>query len=198
MTPANHVEVSADLKKWTPARLVQDGRNIRIECDPGQPVRYIRTDLVPDKLAEIRGYAKGKELAREGWRVSWLFPPFREVRKAWSLPFTLDHAPKGGYLTVACNGVHGPEGAWVGLRVDGRYVGAPDRAPSYPVSPWENPASLTSGNYSYFIPVTPDMVGKSCELVVMGFDPKQLDFIPDVWQTTGADPYQSKTLILSK
>ena len=198
VTPDRHAETSADLKTWTPARLARDGNNIRIECDPKQTVRYVRTNLVPDKLAEIRGYSDGKELARAGWRMSWLFPTFRNVCKAWSLPFTLDQAPKGGYLTVACNGTHGQEGAWVALRVDGHFVGAPQRAPSYPASAWENPVRLTDRNYSYFIPVTPEMVGKACEVVVLAFDPQHLDINPDVWQTSGPDPYQSRTLILSE
>jgi hypothetical protein len=46
------------------------GRNIRIECNPAQPFRYLRTDLVPDKLVEIRGFSEGKELDRSGWRAS--------------------------------------------------------------------------------------------------------------------------------
>jgi hypothetical protein len=110
VTPTNHAEVSVDLKTWTPARPVQAGRNIRIECDPTQPFRYLRTDLVPDKLVEIRGFSEGKELDRGGWRASWLFPRFQKVCKAWSLPFSLDAAAPGSYLTVACHGVHGREG----------------------------------------------------------------------------------------
>ena len=124
VAPTNHAEVSVDLKTWTTARLVQEGRSIRIECDPTQPFRYLRTDLVPDKLVEIRGFSEGKELDRGGWRASWLFPRFQKVCQAWSLPFSLDAAALGSYLTVACNGVHGSEGAWVALRVDGRWVGA--------------------------------------------------------------------------
>ena len=198
VAPTNHAEVSVDLKTWTPARLVQEGRNIRIECDPAQPFRYLRTDLVPDKLVEIRGFSEGKELDRGGWRASWLFPRFQKVCQAWSLPFSLDAAVPGSYLTVACNGVHGREGAWVALRVDGRWVGAPQRAPSYPVNPWEYPVSRTDRNYSYFIPVTPDMLGKACEVVVLGFDPKNLEFKPDVWLTAYPVPYQAKTLTLSE
>ena len=198
VAPTNHAKVSVDLKTWTPACLAQDGRNIRIECDPTQPFRYLRTDLVPDKLVEIRGFSEGKELDRGGWRASWLFPRFQKVCQAWSLPFSLDATAPGSYLTVACNGVHGREGAWVALRVDGRWVGAPQRAPSYPVNPWEYPVSRTDRNYSYFIPVTRDMLGKACEVVVLGFDSKNLDFKPDVWLTAYPVPYQAKTLTLSE
>jgi hypothetical protein len=81
--------------------------------------------------------------------------------------------------------------------VDGRWVGAPQRAPSYPVNPWEYPVSQTDRNYSYFVPVTRDMLGKACEVVVLAFDPKNIEFIPDVWLTAYPVPYQAKTLTLS-
>ena len=196
ITEARRAEVSADLKTWSPAKLVQDGRNIRIEC--AGDVRYIRTNLVPSKLAEIRGVKDGKELDRSGWRMSYLFPAFREVQKSWSLPFVLEKAPKTGYLAVACNGSHGREGVWVALRVEGKILGPADRAPSFPVNPWEYPVRKTEGNYTFFIPVTPEMVGKKCEVVVLAFDPTKTDFTPEVWQTVSATPWESKTLILSE
>ena len=194
----NSVEVSTDLVKWTPAKLVQDGRSVRIECDATQPIRYVRTDLVPAKLAEIRGFSGGKEMARTDWRMSWLFPRFKTPQKAWSLPFLIDHAATGSYLTVACNGTHGRDGVWVALRVDGKYLGAPMRAPSYPVNPFENGVPSPEKNTSHFIPVTPEMIGKKCEVVVLGMDPKALDFTPDVWLTAYPIPYQQRTLILTE
>jgi hypothetical protein len=199
ITEDRSAEVSADLKTWSPAKLVQDGRNIRIECDPaGKPVRYLRTNLVPSKLAEIRGFAGGKELDRTDWRMSYLFPAFREVQKAWSLPFVLEKAPKTGYLAVACNGEHGREGVWPALRVDGKIVGPAGAAPSFPVNPWEYPGRRTEANNTFFFPVTPDMVGKACEIVVLGFDPAKIGFTPEVWQTVSATPWETKTLILSE
>ncbi len=198
VTSANTVEVSSDLVTWTPAKLVQDGRNIRIECDATKPIRYVRTDLVPAKLAEIRGFSNDKEMDRNGWRMSWLFPRFSKPHKAWSLPFVIDHAAPGSYLTVACNGVHGRDGAWVALRVDGRYVGAPMRAPSYAVNPFENGVVVPDKNTSHFIPVTPEMIGRKCEVVVLGMDAKALDFKPDVWLTAYPTPYEKRILTLSK
>lgn len=197
VTAARSAQVSADLKTWTPAKLVQDGRSLRIECG-GQSVRYVRTNLVPSKLAEIRGVAGGKGIDRAGWRMTYLFPAFREVQKAWSLPFVLEKAPQGGFLAVACNGAHGREGAWVALRVDGKIVGPSDRAPSFPVNPWEYPVRKTEANHTFFIPVTPAMAGKKCEVVVLGFDPAKTAFTPEVWQTVSATPWRSKTLILSE
>lgn len=197
VTENRSAQVSADLKTWTPAKLVKEGRDIRIDCG-GQTVRYVRTNLVPSKLAEIRGVAGGKQLDRAGWRMTYLFPAFREVKKAWSLPFVLEKAPATGYLAVACNGEHGREGAWAALRVDGKIVGSADRAPSFPVNPWEYPVRRTEANHTFFIPVTPEMVGKKCELVVLGFDPAKTGFTPEVWQTVSATPWRSRTLVLSE
>ena len=53
-------------------------------------------------------------------------------------------------------------------------------------------------NFSYFIPVTPEMVGKPCELVVLAFDPENLGFTPDLWLTAYPIPFQEKTLILTE
>jgi hypothetical protein len=199
VTAGRSAEVSADLKTWSPAKLVQDGRNIRIECDPaGQSVRYLRTNLVPSKLAEIRGVAGAKEIDRAGWGMSYLFPAFREVQKAWSLPLVLEKAPETGFLAVACNGEHGREGVWTALRVDGKIVGPADRAPSFQVNPWEYPVRRTEANNTFFFPVTADMAGKKCEIVVMGFDPAKTTFVPKVWQTVSAFPWQTKTLTLSE
>jgi hypothetical protein len=71
-------------------------------------------------------------------------------------------------------------------------------APSYPVNPGEYPVRQTDRNYSYFIPVTWDMLGKACEVVVLGFDSKNIEFKPDVWLTAYPVPYQVKTLTLSE
>lgn len=196
ITEARRAEVSADLKTWTPAKLVQDGRNLRIEC--AGHVRYIRTNLVPSKLAEIRGVKDGKELDRTGWRMSYLFPAFREVQKSWSLPFVLEKTPKTGFLAVACNGEHGREGVWAALKVDGKIIGPADRAPSFPVNPWEYPVRKTEGNYTFFLPLTPDMAGKKCEVIVLAFDPAKTGFTPEVRQTVSATPWETRTLILSE
>ena len=49
-----------------------------------------------------------------------------------------------------------------------------------------------------FVPVTQDMLGKACEVVVLAFDPKNREFRPDVWLTAYPVPYHEKTLTLSE
>lgn len=71
---------------------------------------------------------------------------------------------------MAINGIHGTEGAWVGFKIDGEYVGAPDRAPSFTSNTWEYRSANTDRNYTYYLPLTPDMAGKKIEAVVMSLD----------------------------
>jgi hypothetical protein len=190
-------EVSADLKTWKTVPLTRDGLKMVADC--GATFRYLRSAWLPERVAEIRVLGEqGKPLNASGAKLTWLFPEYRKARKAWQLDFTINEATTGSFLAVACNGKHGVEGAWVALRVDGKPMGAPLRAPSFPVNPFENGVGKTDANYTYFIPITPEMIGKPCELIVLALDPKHTDFKPDVWQTTGPEPWRKKTIVLSE
>lgn len=57
-------------------------------------------------------------------------------------------------------------------------------------------APKTQGNHTFFFPLTPDMAGKKCEIVVLAFDPAKTDFTPEVRQTVSATPWETRTLIL--
>lgn len=192
-------EVSADLKSWQTMPMTRKGLEMVVDCDANQAIRYLRSKWIPERVAEIRLFGKGgAALDAKSLNLSWLFPRFREPKKVWSLGFTLDEAASGSYLAVACNGMHGVEGAWVAMRVDGKSVGAAFRAPSFPVNPFENGGGRTDRNHSYFIPVTPDMIGKKCEVVVLGLDCNALDFTPDVWITAYPIPHAERVLTLSR
>jgi len=190
-------EISSDLITWKTIPMTREGLKMVADC--GTTFRYLRSAWIPQRVTEVRLLGdQDKPLDASGLKLTWLFPEYRKASKAWQMDFILDEAVPSSYLAVACNGPHGVEGAWVALRVDGKPVGAAFRAPSFPVNPFENGVRKTQENYTYFIPVTADMIGKPCELVVLGLDPKHLDFKPDVWLTVGPNPYQSKTLVLSK
>jgi hypothetical protein len=49
----------------------------------------------------------------------------------------LGEIPPNSYLSVAIEGRHGQEGAYVAAKIDGELVGSPDCAPSLLVTPWE-------------------------------------------------------------
>jgi hypothetical protein len=193
-------EVSTDLKSWKPARMVANGHEISFKVPAGEKVRYFRTGFVPNKVVEIEGYAKNQRLARDAWRVSYLFDTFanRPAVKAFNLKFSLDEAAEGSYLCVPLEGMHGKEGAYAALRVGNSYVGSPSRAPSYPVNAWEYPPITRDSHNTYFIPVTKEMLGKPLELVVLAFDKDNVDFTPGAWLTAYPTPMVKKRLILKR
>ena len=192
------VEVSTDLTHWTLAHFVQLANSVQITLPSTRPIRYLRTNFVPAKLTEIHAQAQGKPLERSGWRCSFLFRPYaaQPALKAWSHRFTLNEAPKDAYLCIALEGTHGKEGAYAALRVGNTIVGAPTRATSYPSNVWEYPVPRRDSHYTYFIPVTKEMVGKPIEAIVLGMDPDHLDFKPEVWLTANAPPLTSQDLVL--
>jgi len=83
------------------------------------------------------------------------------------LSFTLDEVAKGSYLAIPINGEHGAEGAYAGIRIDGKPIGAPDRSVGFPSNVWEFFVRPVERNYTYFVPLTEEMVGKKrvCHLI---------------------------------
>jgi hypothetical protein len=197
-------EVSADLKTWQSVYLKRQGLSMILDRKSIEPIRYVRSKWIPDRVAEIHIYGEngsasnGLAFKPKDLKLSWLFPKYKDPQKTWSLPFTLDEVVSGSYLAVACNGKHGVEGAYVALRVGDQIVGASSRAPSFPVNPLENGVGKAEKNCSYFIPLTADMVGKKCEVVVLGLDPKALDFTPDVWLTAYPIPNAERMMTLER
>ena len=110
----------------------------------------------------------------------------------------MDEVPKGSYLCIALNGRHGIEGAYAAVRVDGKPVGAPDRSASYPSNAWEVPARRADSNYTYYIPLTEDMVGKKIDAVVLGLRDGEVDIEPEVWITAYPIPFEAKELVLQR
>jgi hypothetical protein len=156
-------------------------------------------------VAEVFGYYRGAPLDRSGWRASNVFSAYGNApaQRAWTASFRLDEAAKGSYLVVPCIGRHGRDGAYAALRVDGRWIGAPDRAVSYPTNPWEHGNQRPVAGLSYFFPVTKELVGKKIDAVVLQFaseDKRKAvpfgELAPQVWITSYPIPYESKQLLL--
>ena len=176
----NYVEVSTDLKSWeTLTYMARLKSTIVFEKE----VRYLRFRRFPQQIVEITGFKNGLPVDRSAWRVSNLFAhsEVMKVEKAWQCGFILEEIPKGSYLSVALNGDHGIEGAYVAARVNGKLIGAPDRAVSYPSNTWEYVNARRKGNYTYYIPLNEEMVGAAFEVVVLAFNKEFLDFKPEVW-----------------
>jgi len=191
----NYVEVSRDLKHWDQLTFLAGTRMV-IEL-PG-PVRYLRFRSYPDRIMEIEGFKDGRPVLRESWRASNLFAHPGRMRpvKAWSSRIKLDQWVKGSYLCIALEGEHGEEGAYAAVKVDGKLVGCPDRAPSYPSNTWEYCNARRSGNTTYYVPVTRDMIGKPIDTYVLAYDKEKTDVNPVVWMTAYPFPCESRDLEL--
>lgn len=88
------------------------------------------------------------------------------------------------------------EGAYAALKVTGKYVGCPDRSVSYPSNVWEFLVAREDRNYTYYVPLTPEMKGKMIEAYVLGLQDGKLDLKPEVWVTAYPIPFESKNLII--
>ena len=191
-------EVSSNLKTWTAIPFIHGEKN-GIRIPEGLGVRYVRIPGFSYRISEVNAYAGDRPLSRARWRASNLFGAFSRMnfRKAWTGTFRLEEMVEGGYVCVALNGRHGVEGAYAAIRAaNGRLIGAPDRATSFPSNPWEFPNCQRDANYTYYFPMTPEMVGQDCEVVVLGAAGCDDSLQPEVWQTAHRPPFIQKLLKL--
>jgi hypothetical protein len=193
----NYVELSSDLISWKTLTYLA-GEKMLIEI--GGPVRYLRFKEYADRLVEVIAYKNGAKVDPGAFRASMLFahPDRKKPHAAWSSSFRLEEIAEGSYLSVAINGEHGVEGAYAAIKVDGKYIGAPDRARSYPSNTWEYINAKGSSNYTYYFPVDETYVGKKIEVYVIVYNDEATDLSPEVWLSANPFPYKKIKLILKK
>ncbi|MDR2844608.1 MAG: hypothetical protein LBV28_00755 [Puniceicoccales bacterium] len=189
------VEASTDLKTWETPAFSQTGDTLKITLG-GAGYRYFRVGKSPQFVAEIEGRRDGQLVPRTHWRANNLFRHYAErpVQVAFKAEIELNEAAPGSYLAVPLEGKHGDEGAYVVLKVGGKYIGSPERIVSYPSNAWEMGVVRRGDNYTYLFPVTPEMLGKPIEVCVLSLDAKNAAFKPSVW-ITSAFPYVTQKLV---
>jgi hypothetical protein len=164
----------------------------------GQLVRYVRIDRGSMVPTEVEGMRAGQPLLRESWRASNLFDSYaaRIAGSAWSGSVTLNEAAPGSYLCIALEGEHGNNGAWVAARLDGKPIGCPDRAPSFDSNTWEHKVDTNcQSNYTYYLPITPAMIGRRLDLVALTLNGGKNSYRPTVW-ITSQNPFVSREVVL--
>ena len=186
--------VSTDLVNWRVVTFLTAPR-MTIDLRKAGPVRYLRFAPCPIRLTEVMGYRQGERVDRTRWRASNLFQPygdaFTRTARSWSHSFRLDTIPEGSYLCIAVQGRHGVEGAWAACKVDGEYVGCPDRAPSFMANTWERRVQTSDHDYTYYLQLKPDMAGRTIETFVLAFDKEQAALQPEVWVTCYPIPFRA-------
>jgi hypothetical protein len=80
--------------------------------------------------------------------------------------------------------------------VDGVPRGAPDRAGPYPTNVWEYLVAERETGYTYYVPITDDMLGSEIDVVVLGLNPEAADLRPEVWITAYPAPFIERELVL--
>ena len=101
-------------------------------------------------------------------------------------------------MCLALEGEHGVEGAVGALRVNGVPVGCPRRAPSYPANVWEAAVRQMHGHYTYYVDVTPEMVGARVDAVVLVRASGVNGFEPVVWLTACPTPWVAREVVLAR
>ncbi|QDV09074.1 hypothetical protein Poly30_46310 [Planctomycetes bacterium Poly30] len=190
-------EYSDDLKSWTEVDVPGGVGTIAVLHFPeGARVRYLRIQGAPRRLAEIYGYVDGSRTSCDLWRASNLFTPYsaNPAVAAWTGSFILEELAPRSFLAVAIEGQHGNEGAWAALRLDGQLVGAPDRAVSFPSNTWEYQNVEMDHGYTYLFPLTPDVIGKTIEVVVLSLKGGGTDLSPEVWLTAHESPLGTSSI----
>ena len=189
-----YAEVSSNLQDWEKVTLDCKGLGTiaRVRVLNGEPIRYLRISGAPQRLAEVEAYNKGKELSRANWRASNLFMNYQDNKaiSAFKSEFTIERVEKGSYLAVAVNGKHGHEKAWAALKVDGEFVGAPDRAVSFDSNTWEYYNVELDQDYTYYFPLDKSYIGKKVEAWVMILDGGSAEVEAEVWMTAYPIPWE--------
>jgi hypothetical protein len=185
-------EVSANLVHWDTVEIECTGKGTiaQIRLNPAHPVRYLRITGAPRRIAEVEAYREGVKSDRSDWRASNLFGNYAAdpAVHAWDLDFVLQAIEPNSYLAVALNGRHGNEGAYAALKIGDQYIGAPDRAVSYPSNTWEYFNVDSDENYTYYFPLLPEYTGENIKVIILGLKSGQAGFKPEVWINTYPDP----------
>ena len=159
-------------------------------------MRYLKLKSAPSCIREVEVYSNGKRCDSKNFRASNLFAHTMKAEGVWKKEITLDEIAKNSYLSVAINGEHGIEGAYAALKVDGKLVGAPDRAVSYPCNEWECSVARSSSNYTYYFPIDESMKNKKIEVFVMAYDKENLNINPEVWISAYPIPFERKHITI--
>jgi hypothetical protein len=189
--------VSVDLKSWTPVTVNKEGDMVNISITGKQEFRYLKIDVAPIKVAEIKGFVKGRPVLRNGWRASNLFPEnFDKPKIAWKNNITLTEAGNGSYLALAVPGKYKNDKVFSVLKIGDQLISPTDRSPSFLYNNWEH-YETKPGNYTFYFPVTSEMVNKKIEVILIGSEDGLQKIKPEIWITNYLKPLEQKTLVLN-
>lgn len=201
------LDISSDLLNWTKccdcslkitenetAEIVKldfdelatvDGKRCVLSFDLHGSVRYLCMPNPMYRIYRISLFKGDKEIKPDNPKANNLLPS-TEKKPVIGAQMTVVRVKKedwkeGSYLSVALEGVHGIEGAYVVAECLGTLYGAEDRAPSFSSNVWEYSVRKTDRNYTYYIPVTKEMTERDIRVWVLLFDKEHTDVRSDIY-----------------
>lgn len=166
------------------------------------PWRYLRITPAPMRVAELELLRDGQRLmpaTDDDWHATMLFAPYEKAKaeRAWQATINMPSNPAAGsYLCVAVNGKHGRDGAFAALRLGDQWIGASQRAISFPAVVFEYGPRNSDTNYTFYFPITPQMKGRELDVVLLGQAACSAEIQGEVWTTTYPNPYTAVELEL--
>lgn len=184
---AEKAEISSDLGAWTTVPLTEerDGGDYAMEyvrdsvhdirTDNGRrmtavysggKVRYFRMENPVSHVFAFRVIKDGADITPAGAKVNNLMAPYTSKKTTAAKKVTVK-PETAGRLAIAVNGKHGREGVYCAAKVNGQLAGFPERAPSYPSNIWEHLVRLQDHDNTYFMDITPELVGREIEVYAL-------------------------------
>lgn len=203
-------EHSIDLEMWTNGKLseiktINDNETMRYARDCVHDIlsvkgrrcvsvydihgkaRYIRMAEPVSRIYRISAIKNGKKIDIASPKLNNLMSHFdrENIVKMKKLEFMFDEDMwiDGCYLSVACEGSHDEDGVSVYAlaECDGKLFGAWDRAVSYPSNTFECRPPRYNNNYTYYIKVPKDAIGKKITVWGLVTDKGNADFSIDCY-----------------
>lgn len=208
MVSPKDIDYSTDLEDWKANKLVattviNDNETMEYAIDVvhtiasvkgkrtvavynvGGKARYIRIKKPVNRIYRVSAMKDGVAIELKAPKANILMAHFnaRECVGAKKLEFTVapDCWAKGSYLSVACEGQHGLEGVYAVAECDGKLYAPTDRTPSNYSNSFECRPVRRDSNYTFYIPVTENMVGKSVTVWALMFDAENTSFDVDCY-----------------
>ncbi len=180
---AENIEVPS-VKSPVHTLLMLNGDRVRVTYKLGNaPFRYVRLPQPMNRIYNVSFYKNGKLISLDHPRANNLFSPYavEPVTAAWKNTVRLDSYVPGSYLCVGVEGKHGSNKVFAVAKIGDRYIGAPDRATSYPSNVWEFCVHYSDENNTFYIPMQQEYAGKDMEIYVLLMEGGQADITPQVY-----------------
>ncbi|MBP3294927.1 MAG: hypothetical protein J6N32_14350 [Clostridia bacterium] len=180
-------EISADLSGWKTVTLTEDRDDgaytmeyvrdsihdiltddgvRRTAVYAGGTFRYFRMSEPIDRVFAFRVMKNGCDITPASAKVNNLMASYAKKTTTAAKKVTVK-PEQTGRLAIAVNGKHGREGVYCAAKVNGQLAGFPERAPSYPSNVWEHLVRLQDHDNTYFMDITPDLVGREIEVYAL-------------------------------